>query len=520
MQLGLPRFQPAVGKEFVNLRSFRGREASKNILQVLEGINLEALACFDQAHDCRSCFSTFLGAGEEPISAAEHHRLHAAFAAVVTDFDKVVIEVYEKRGPTVERICDGLAEFCLWKHRVFCFIQPGFEKFNFRFCEALANIDALFWSQSCSDALNVEEAFDDAHRECGSCRLVLPSVLEVAVYVRPAICRGRTFLDDAVELVGAICLQNSFVSFENSLWVKRVLCVGIVVANVWLAGIAAVYPNVCSVRLSQSLFDHRHRCGIGLNDAAVQYPRFHSLHNLVERLSDALQPARHGRAVDWNFELFENLLLPVEREMEPEFVGGYLCQKSRTGLSFVDWLVGLMCGDHLSAALLACILKHDVLDVLEKRAHEFNLVRNFKTDNLPGFATAWTEQFIACETVLFFSGFNGSGGGFATATVLGFFNNIQTLLFGFQLAGGLQMNCFSCTSEKRCIDLGRLLPEHDPVAATELFFQLGDSGEKFFDQGMAVCDVVGEIFGRGSIGFRRLSRHDFSTCRPYNYTIQ
>lgn len=206
MQLGLSQAQPAVGKEVVDLRSLRGWESGEHILHVVEGINVQSFAGFDQTQDgCRS-FSAFFGASEEPVSATKHHRLHTAFAAVIADFDKVMPEIYEKSGPAIERVGDCLAELCLWKNSMFCFVEPLFKKSNFRLCETLANVEAFFRTQSRSHALNVEEALDNSHWKLGCNRIVFPGIFEVAMHMSPAICRcGASLMIPLNLFVPSVC---------------------------------------------------------------------------------------------------------------------------------------------------------------------------------------------------------------------------------------------------------------------------------------------------------------------------
>ena len=509
MQLGLPQAQPAVGKEVVDLRSLRGWESGEHILHVVEGINVQSLASFDQAQDgCRS-FSAFLGASEEPVSAAKHHRFHTAFATVIADFDEVVLKVNEKSSPAIESVGDCLAELCLREYRMFCFVEPLFKQVNFRFCEALANVEAFFRAQSCSDALNIEKALDYPHWKLSGDRIFFPGIFEVAMHMGPAIRGCGALFDDSVEFISAICLQNSFVPFENSLRVKRVLRVRVVVADVWLAGIATVNPNVRAVCLAEPLFDHRHCCRVRLNHATVQYASLHSLHNRIEQVTDTLKPSRHGRTINRDVQLLEDLFLPVERKMEPELVCSNFCQESRTSLSFFDWLIWFLRRHHLTAAFLAGVFEHDVLDVFEKRAQELNLVGDLESDNLSCISAAGTEQFIVRKAVFFFSRFHANDRSFASSAMVRFFDNIQTLLLRLQLTAGLHMDSFTAASKKSGVNLGGLLTEQSTIASAELFFQFSNSGKEFFDESMAVSDIVRQIFRCRRIGFRRRSRHDF-----------
>ena len=80
--------QPTIGKEVVDLRSLGGWKSGQNIFEIFAGIDVEALASLNQAHDCGSGLAAFFRAGEQPVFSTEHHRLDAAFAAVVADFDE------------------------------------------------------------------------------------------------------------------------------------------------------------------------------------------------------------------------------------------------------------------------------------------------------------------------------------------------------------------------------------------------------------------------------------------------
>lgn len=83
------------------MRSLGRGEPGQDILHVSEGIDLEALACFDDAHYCSGSLTALFGAGKEPITPAEHHRFDAPFTGVVGNVDKGMIQ-----GKPEERASD------------------------------------------------------------------------------------------------------------------------------------------------------------------------------------------------------------------------------------------------------------------------------------------------------------------------------------------------------------------------------------------------------------------------------
>ena len=75
--------QPSVREEVINLRCLGGWQFRHHVLQVLKGIDAEALTSFDEAHDGGSGVSAFFRACEKPILRLckhLHNRKHWMFA--------------------------------------------------------------------------------------------------------------------------------------------------------------------------------------------------------------------------------------------------------------------------------------------------------------------------------------------------------------------------------------------------------------------------------------------------------
>src|ERR1700741_3744367 len=83
--VSISQSQPSVGQKVIDFGSLRRWKSCQNVFHVFEGIDLEAFAGFDYAHDGGSRFTAVLGASEEPIASTQNQWLNAALAGVVAD---------------------------------------------------------------------------------------------------------------------------------------------------------------------------------------------------------------------------------------------------------------------------------------------------------------------------------------------------------------------------------------------------------------------------------------------------
>jgi len=249
---------------------------------------------------------------------------------------------------------------------MFCLVEPDFKELNFGSGESLAKVFPRGFREWCRHAFDVEKAFEHTHWKFGSGGIDRPGVFEVAVHMRPAICRSRTVLDDFVEFVCSVGLQNPLEAVQDLLWVNRVLGVRVVVENVGILGVATIHPDEATVSFSETFPDYRKRGGIGLDRATEKDSILHSFYDRTQKIGYGREPATHGCSINWEAHGLESLLLAVEWEMHPKFVGCDVSKKTRSCGAFVDGLIRFLSNHNLSVALCAPVFQHDVL-VYSKR---------------------------------------------------------------------------------------------------------------------------------------------------------
>ena len=87
----------------------------ENISEILVWLQTIFLRRFDDAENCRTCFGTRRGIGEEPILSADDKRLDASLGAVVVDLQPAVLDVTAQVRFFLDQIIDRLAELALWR---------------------------------------------------------------------------------------------------------------------------------------------------------------------------------------------------------------------------------------------------------------------------------------------------------------------------------------------------------------------------------------------------------------------
>jgi hypothetical protein len=509
--------QPTIGKEVIDLGSLGRRKPGQNIFEILAGIDVEALASFDQAHDGCSGLTTFLRAGKKPITSTEHHRFDASFASVVADFDEGMIEVNEQSRPAIERIRDCFSKFSLGEYDRFLFIKPFFKHFDLGTSQALAQIISFGSRKCCCQALNVKETLDDAHWKFCRLTIVFPGVFEVTMHMRPAVSGGSSFLDDLVVLIGAVRLKNAGKACQNSFRIERVLSVRVVEEDVRMVSVSTVVPYISSVSLAETLFDDWQGGGIRLNDPAFQNELSHPPNDWSHKSGSLFQPPAHGRAIDWDAERVQDLFLPIEGQMQPEFIGCYFGNQPRTRQTFINRLVGLLGRDHLSSTFLASVLKDNVLDCLEKSLDKLDLMRDIKANDLAWQSAAWTRNFACRDAMFFLTSFKMRRWNSASAAMFILRHNVQSLLLGIEFIGSLIVNDFAGAGQKSSINFCRFTTKSLTIAAAKLFFQFSDASKQFSDELVAVFDIIWQWGVWIVLG--RLFWHDY-TWLANHYIIQ
>lgn len=508
-QLSVSQSEPPVGQKIINLGSLCRRKSCQNIFHVFEGIDIETLAGFDYAHDGGSRFTAVLGTSEEPVPPTQNQWFNAPLAGIVADFNEGEVEVCQKSLPAVERVCDCFSEFCLRRLKRSSFIEPDLKLIDFWFCNLLAHPMSLASGNFRCRSLDIKEAFDHSHWELSCYRIYFPCIFEVAVDMGPAICGCRAILDDVVIFICSVCLQDSCETFEDLLGIDRVLCVRIVVEDVAVFSISAIHPDNSFVRFTESAFNDRKSGGIRLNYFAFENERFHALHDRRKEFGYAFSPAAHGGSIDRDTKRFENLLLSVERKVQPELVCCYFCEQSWSSGSLIDWLVGLLCSEDRSVAAFALVLEQDVVDVFEERLVKLDLTRSVKAYDFTGFSAtrAWYCGLI--DTMFIVSRRDRRSWCGASTAGLRLLDYVESVFLGVEFRSSLFVNSFTGSGEEGGIYFGRFSAESVSISATELLFEVRYASKQFTDECVASAEVVGKFIQFVEAGFGRLFGHEF-----------
>ncbi len=490
------------------MRSFGRRKSGQDIFQILKRVDAEALASFDQAHERCGRAATFFGASEQPVFPTQNHGLDASLAAVVAYLHERMIKVDLKCRPAIESVRNCLAKLGFRQGDQMGFIEPLLEHEELRLSKSLPEVKALSAREWGCDPLDVEQAFDHSHGKLGSRRVFFPGVFKVAVNVCPAVCRSGAVLDDFVVLIGAVGLKNSFEAIEDFLGIAGVLGIRVIVEDVGIIGIAAVDPNNSPVCFPKTFFNYGQSGGVGLSDATFENQFTHALNNRSNQGGSFFEPTAQRGTSEGNSEGCKNLFLAIEGLMEPEFIGCNFGKQTRTGQTFIDWLVGFISRSDLSAAAFAAVLKNDVLNVLEEHAHELKLVGDIEADDCARVSAARAGDIFWIEVMLLFSCSERVRWCGASTALFRLRDEIELLLFRGEFVAGGGVNGFASACEQGGVYFGRLLAEGLAIAATELFFKLGDASEELFDEIVAVGEIIGELTGVVRAGFRWLFWHD------------
>lgn len=509
LRLTVSQSEPPIGQKIIYLGSLCRGKSRQNIFHIFEGIDVETLAGFDYAHDGGSRFTAILGTSEEPVPPAQNQWFDAPLARIVANFNKGEVEVCQESLPAVERVCDCFSEFCLRRLKRPSFIEPNLKLIDFGFGNLLAHPMSLASGNFRCSSLDIKEAFDHSHWELSCDRIYFPCIFEVAVYMGPAICGCRAILDDVVIFIRAVGLQNSCETFENLLGIDRMLGVRIIVEDVGLSSISAVHPHDSFVRFTESAFNYRKGGGIRLNYVAFENERFHPLHDRREEFGYAFSPATHGGSIDRDTKRFKNLLLSVERKVQPEFIRRHFCEKSWSCGSLIDWLVGFLCSEDRSVAAFALVLEQDVVDVFEERLIKLDLTGRIKSDDFTRFSASRARYCGLFGTMFSVTRRDRRSWCRASTASLRLFDYVEFVFLAVEFGSSLFVNSFAGAGEEGGIYFGGFSAESVSVSATELFFELGYTSKQFADEGVASTEVVGKFIQVVDAGFGRLFGHDF-----------
>ena len=167
--LSLSESEPSIRKEVIEVSHIRIREASENIFEIFEGVDIQPFASLNEGHEYCGSMPSVDGAGKEPVGAAENNGLDGAFASIVRDVDVARICVETKCVPAIESVGDCIGEFGFGRFFESIFVKPGFEESEFWFCQSESHVFALFFSEVLRHTLDIKETFDYAHGKFDSC---------------------------------------------------------------------------------------------------------------------------------------------------------------------------------------------------------------------------------------------------------------------------------------------------------------------------------------------------------------
>ena len=101
---------PVPGQEFVDTLCRMILDASKDISEPGERVDVVELGGLDQAVDGGSPATTFVGSGEGPVAPAGGHRPHRSLGGVVAHAEAAIVEEAHESAPEVEAVGDRLAD--------------------------------------------------------------------------------------------------------------------------------------------------------------------------------------------------------------------------------------------------------------------------------------------------------------------------------------------------------------------------------------------------------------------------
>lgn len=503
--------QPSVRKEVVEVAHVCIWEASEHVLEVLKSIDLQPLASLNKGHEDCGSMSTFDRAGKEPVGTAKDNRFDRAFACIVRDVDVAGISEEAECIPSIEGVRNCIGEFGFRRFFESVFVKPGFEKSKFWISQPLTQVLALQLSEVFGNTLNIKETFEHAHGKFDSYLVVEPGVLEAAMDMGPAIGRSSTGSNYPVKFICTVGKKNTLEAFENFFWVHGVLSFGEIVYGVGKGAIAKHGPDDAAVSLAETFLNDGQSGGIGQNQTTLQEESFHSGDDGFEEVGASIEPAAHGGSIDGQTERFENLFLAVEGQVKEEFVGNDFSQQSRSNLSFINWLEGLVGSEDVLAAFFATVFVDDMFDFFKDGLYKVDLRSNVKAEESPYVAAARAgERVWIGDSMLFLAVFDrGRGSSGASAAFIYSFDDIEISLFVFKFFNCLRMDGFTGAGKERGIDLSGLFTEGGAVVSGELFFESGDTSEEFTNEVMAISEIVRQFVGAGRIGVRSLFRHFF-----------
>jgi len=473
---------PEVRQELIDLSGRRRRQSGEDVLYIVKRIDFVKAAGLNDRHP-NSCGATTLdGAGEEPVILSKHRWSQSIFGSVVVTGYESGFGVVAQGCPLIVQVRDGLAQGTLRRDIRFLLVDPGAQGGKARYGSASAQRFPAFFIELRTKAFDVEKALHDRERVVDLFGIFFSRILEIAECMRrTAGARGATF-DNTVVNSGTISKQHSLEARQHSFRMASIVLLGEVEKYI---SFVAVKPGITLMNLAEPFFDHRHFCGIRLDEPGVEHQLVHALDDEVENVGSFFEPARHGCTGDWNSHGTEYALLAIQRQVPIELSDASVCNESGRGKSFVNGLIRFGCRDDMSPTVGAGVFEFDMFEQLEDCTQNVKLIRwGLGAICSPLFSAFRASKQCGVRNFVLDGAFYEPLRDVPSTTAVKLFVRHQlqigTFLFKFGLVAVI--HGFAGAGQGLAWYLGGAFPKDHAVAAPNLFFQLRDPLFQFFDR--------------------------------------
>ena len=309
-------------------------DATEDVSEVLNGIDVEPVAGGDEGQKNRSRLATLVGARKEKILATKNKVLDCALAGVVVDVERAILQEARQRNPVRECVRYGFHELVC--RRVLS-LQPQ-EKMPELFYKWFRSLSSN--SQSLCRRLSVDSGLDDVELAidiqdvvCVGIVWVVGEILVIAP-ARVGMAAGafaRTVFEQRLPAAGCVGLNDSFVAFEEcAIFGKRQV------------GRKLEYDPgmifIPDVRRHLSFAHAAHAFGIlnfdlsvvGLDDGGSFDLDFGQFVDLLEQARGGQDPVALRRSGNRDLLAAEDLRLTIERKSVGEFGNDDVSKQSRS----------------------------------------------------------------------------------------------------------------------------------------------------------------------------------------------
>ena len=134
-------------------------DVGEYVSEVVLRVDPVELGCSEQRVDRGGAFSSWVGAGDKVVLAAERDDTQRAFGCVVVDLDGAIVEVACERGPARECVADRSGHIALGREDLQRLIKPCAEFFHHRSGTCLSDrVSDLWWASAYLFFDGVEQA--------------------------------------------------------------------------------------------------------------------------------------------------------------------------------------------------------------------------------------------------------------------------------------------------------------------------------------------------------------------------